>query len=252
MLPTPSGDNPSSLSPARSHPHRAAAVMLELPLALEPKKRGYLTWDFRKFCFSQFLLIKFLIWAGNPCATASSQARNIRRLGSWCPLDQPWAFLVNHKRSGPATRQPLWGAGCQAATPASKGCQGFPGFERAAAIHSPFPSLLWDQQSQPDRSFLNKTRRSLPLLLLISLNPLRSVGSHRCLLSCPLSKKLQSVRLVHCHRICSQAGQTPCWNRANFSFSLSFSSLPTLTDFVINLGWIYPKSRRKSLDIRKC
>lgn len=149
----PGGDNPSSLSPARSHPHGAAAVMLELPLALEPKKRGYLARDFRKFCFSQFLLIKFLTWAGNPCATASSQAWSIRRLGSWCPLDQPWAFLVNHKRSGPATRQPLWGAGCQAATPASKDCQDFPGFERAAAIHSPFPSPLWDQQPQPDRSF---------------------------------------------------------------------------------------------------
>lgn len=102
--------------------------------------------------------------------------------------------------------------------------------------------------------FSNKMHRSLPHLLWISLNPLRSVGSHGSLLSCPLSKKLQSSRLVHCHRIAHklQAGQTPYWKRANFSFYLSFSSLPTLTDFVINLGWIYPKSRCKSLYIRKC
>lgn len=160
MLPTPGGDNPSSLSPAHRQGHIRTGpqpLCLSCLLALKPKKHGYLAWDLGKFRFNQFLSIKFLTWAGNPCATASSQTQSIWRLGSWCPLEQPSAFLVNHKRSGPATRQPLWGAGCQAATPASKDCQahsksGLPGFWKSSS-YSPFPSPLQDQRSQSHRSF---------------------------------------------------------------------------------------------------
>lgn len=108
---------------------------------------GYVAWDFGKFCSSQFLLNKFLTWAVNSCATASSQAQAFQWLGFWSLLKQSWAFLINQEQSGPATCQPLWGGGCQAATQVSEESQthrksGISWFWKRCC--SPFPSPLQD------------------------------------------------------------------------------------------------------------
>lgn len=99
---------------------RRALILPTASCQLTYGQPGYLAWNLGKFCSSQFLLNKFLTWAINPCATASSQAQAFWLLGFWSFLKQSWAFLINQERSGPATCQPLWGAGCQAATRVSK------------------------------------------------------------------------------------------------------------------------------------
>lgn len=86
-------------------PRSRASVLPTASCQLTYGQPRYFAWDFGKFCSIQFLLNKFLTWAVNSCATTSSQADTFQQLDFW--------FLVlNHKQSGPATCQPLWGAGC--------------------------------------------------------------------------------------------------------------------------------------------
>lgn len=110
-------------------------------------------------------------------------------LTAWLLVSSKIVLGFSHKSSAVRPCQPLWGAGCQTATRVSKDRQtrrkpGLPCFLKAC--YSPFPSPLQDQQSQLYRY---EIYRSIPYLLLMTMNSPRSIGSDRPSHSRPLSQK---------------------------------------------------------------